>query len=138
MDSDELSNYRGLAARSPMVAAILVMFMLSLTGIPPLGGFIGKLYLFSAAVEAKYYWLVVLAVLNSVVSFVYYGGIVKRMYLEEGPSKAPIRLSLLPRSLLTILAILILLMGIYWTPVAKYSEKSVQMLLKAPPVAQKR
>lgn len=137
MDSDDLMQYRGLASRSPVVAAVFALFLLSLTGIPPLGGFIGKLYLFAAAVDAKFYWLVVVAVLNSVVSFVYYGGVIKRMYLEDGDSKEPVQIPRLSTVLLTVLAIAILVMGLYWAPFANYSEHSSGMLFPQAPMAQK-
>jgi NADH-quinone oxidoreductase subunit N len=129
MDSDDLMQYKGLGSRSPFAAAALAMFMLSLTGIPPFAGFIGKFYLFAAAVHAKFYWLVIIAVLNSVVSFVYYGGVVKRMYLEEG-STTPISLPSLSRALLVIFAIVVLVMGVYWPPFADYSRHSAQIFFE--------
>jgi NADH-quinone oxidoreductase subunit N len=129
MDSDNLNQYRGLRARSPFAAAMLAMFMLSLTGIPPFAGFIGKFYLFAAAVHAKVYWLVIVAVLNSVVSFVYYGGIVKRMFLEEGGTD-PIAIPQLSRVLLIVLGVAVVIMGVYWSPVAEYSRMSAAMLFE--------
>ena len=129
MDSDNLNLYRGLRARSPFAAALMAMFMLSLTGIPPFAGFIGKFYLFAAAVHAKFYWLVIVAVLNSVVSFVYYGGVVKRMFLEEG-STDPIAIPKLSRGLLVVLGIAVVIMGVYWSPIAEYSKVSASMLFE--------
>jgi NADH-quinone oxidoreductase subunit N len=138
MNSDDLAQYRGLRARNPAAAAVLAIFMLSLTGIPPFGGFIAKFYLFAAAVDAKFYWLVIVAVLNSVVSFVYYGGVVRRMYLEESPTTDPIVLPRLSRYLLVALAVGVLIMGIYWTPFARYSEKSASMYSTPSSVAQNK
>jgi NADH-quinone oxidoreductase subunit N len=129
MDSDNLAQYRGLRARSPFAAAMLAMFMLSLTGIPPFAGFIGKFYLFAAAVHAQFYWLVVVAVLNSVVSFVYYGGVVKRMFLEEGGTE-PIQIPRLSRVLLVFFAVAVLVMGLYWSPFADYSQMSANILFE--------
>jgi len=129
MDSDNLSQYRGLGSRSPFAAAILAMFMLSLTGIPPFAGFIGKFYLFAAAIHAKFYWLVIVAVLNSVVSFVYYGGVVRRMYLEEG-SREAIPVPVLSRALMIVLAVAVLVMGLYWSPFADYSQRSAGILFE--------
>ena len=129
MDSDNLSLYRGLRARSPFAASILAMFMLSLTGIPPFAGFIGKFYLFAAAVHAKFYWLVIVAVVNSVISFVYYGGVVKRMFLEEG-SGEPISVPVLSRALMIVMAIAVLFIGIYWSPFADYSQKSAALFFE--------
>jgi NADH-quinone oxidoreductase subunit N len=138
MNSDDLAQYRGLRARNPAAAAVLAIFMLSLTGIPPFGGFIAKFYLFAAAVDAKFYWLVIVAVLNSVVSFVYYGGVVRRMYLEESPTTDPIVLPRLSRYLLVALAVGVLIMGVYWTPFARYSEKSASMYSTPSSVAQNK
>jgi NADH-quinone oxidoreductase subunit N len=129
MDSDNLAQYRGLRARSPFAAAMLAMFMLSLTGIPPFAGFIGKFYLFAAAIHAEFYWLVVVAVLNSVVSFVYYGGVVKRMFLEEG-STEPIQIPQLSRVLLVLFGVAVLLMGVYWSPFADYSQLSANIMFE--------
>lgn len=137
MDGDDLRQYRGLITRSPFAASYLAIFMLSLTGIPPLAGFIGKFYLFAAAIHAKFYWLVIVAVLNSVVSFVYYGGVIKRMFLEEGPSQEPLRLPRLANTLLALLTFGLLVMGLYWTPFAEFSQKSASMLFKQAPIAHK-
>ena len=124
MDSDDLRQYRGLMIRSPMAASVFTIFLLSLTGIPGFGGFIGKLYVFKAAVHAHLYWLVLLAVVNSVISFVYYGGVVKRMILEDGTTKDPIRLPALSRVLLAILAVAVIVLGLYWSPFSNFSESA--------------
>jgi len=81
---DAISDLRGLAARHPLLAAAMALFMLSLTGVPPLAGFIGKFYLFAAAIEAGYVGLVIIAVLNSVMSAYYYIGVIVAMYMDEG------------------------------------------------------
>ncbi len=92
--SDRLDDCAGLARRSPVLALVFTFSLLSLAGIPPLGGFIGKLYLFSAAMERGYLWLVVVAALNSVVSLYYYLLVLKRMYITEAPvSAAPLKVS---------------------------------------------
>jgi NADH-quinone oxidoreductase subunit N len=71
-DRDRLSDLDGLYRRSPLMAVLMTVFMLSLAGFPPFVGFFGKLFLFTAGVSAGYTWLVVLAVLMSVVSVYYY------------------------------------------------------------------
>src|SRR5699024_8716261 len=68
----DIEHYRGLAAARPGVALVLVLSFLSLVGIPPLAGFVGKLLLFLAAIDAGYAWLAVAAVINTVVSLFYY------------------------------------------------------------------
>lgn len=138
MESDNLNEYRGLISRSPVAASTLAIFMLSLTGIPPLAGFIGKFYLFMAAIDAQYYWLVIIAVINSVVSFVYYGGVIRRMFLEDGVNRQPIVLPRLSTAMLAFLGIAVVVMGLYWGPFAEYSQESASMLFKSAPIAQKK
>lgn len=79
-----LDNYKGLAQRSPLVALAMAYFMLSLTGIPPTGGFSGKFYVFRAALEADLAWLAIVGVITSVVSGYYYLRVVYLMYMYEG------------------------------------------------------
>jgi NADH-quinone oxidoreductase subunit N len=91
---DELKDFSGLAFRSPFAAFAMLLFMLSLGGIPPTAGFMGKFWLFSAAIDAQYYWLAVIGVLNSAVSLYYYIRVVVFMYVRKEaigsePSAAP-------------------------------------------------
>jgi len=80
---DELKDFSGLAFRNPFAAFAMLLFMLSLGGIPPTAGFMGKFWLFSAAIDAHYYWLAVIGVLNSAVSLYYYIRIVVFMYVKK-------------------------------------------------------
>ena len=83
-DAALISDYRGLAARHPGLAAAMTLFMLSLAGVPPLAGFVGKFYIFSAALDAGLVGLVIIAVLNSVISAFYYIRVIVAMYMQEG------------------------------------------------------
>jgi NADH-quinone oxidoreductase subunit N len=85
----ELDDYRGLGWRRPALAVCMATCMFALAGIPPTSGFMGKLYIFSAAIEGQYVWLAVIGVLNSVVSAFYYLGVVVTMYMGERPEPAP-------------------------------------------------
>jgi len=78
-----LEDYAGLAARHPVMALALTVFLLSLVGIPPTAGFVGKFYLFGAAVRAGYIWLAVIGVLNSAVAAYYYLRLIVYMYMRE-------------------------------------------------------
>jgi NADH-quinone oxidoreductase subunit N len=80
---DELKDFSGLAFRNPFAAFAMLLFMLSLGGIPPTAGFMGKFWLFSAAIDAHYYGLAVIGVLNSAVSLYYYIRIVVFMYVKK-------------------------------------------------------
>lgn len=81
---EHIQDLAGLGQTSPILALAMTVCMLSLTGIPPLGGFFGKLYLFTAALERGYVVLVLIGVLNSVVSAAYYLGVVRTMYFDSG------------------------------------------------------
>ena len=83
---DELKDFSGLSARHPGAAFAMLLFMLSLGGIPPTAGFMGKLWLFGAAIDAGYVWLAVIGVLNSAISLYYYVRLVVFMYLKKETS----------------------------------------------------
>jgi NADH-quinone oxidoreductase subunit N len=88
--SDEIADYGGLGRRAPIPAAVLTFCLLSLTGLPPTAGFWAKLYIFNAAVQADLVWLVVVAVLNTVVSAFYYLGVARQMYMAEAQTDEPV------------------------------------------------
>jgi NADH-quinone oxidoreductase subunit N len=100
---DTLNDFAGLWNRRPALAAVMTVFLLSLGGLPPTAGFIGKWYIFTAAVEGSYYWLAIIGVLTSVVSVFFYLRIVVMMYMTEGPAEADLRP--LPRAGLAALAV---------------------------------
>lgn len=83
--NDKIESYRGLARRAPMLAAALTLFLLSLAGIPPLAGFIGKFYVFAATIQAGLLTLAIAAAINSAVAAYYYFKIVRVMYLVPVP-----------------------------------------------------
>ena len=108
--SDNLDDYSGLARREPVLALGFTFALLSLAGIPPLAGFIGKFYLFAAAMEKGYLWLVIVASLNSVVSLFYYLTLIKRMYIGESEApKAKLTISFPVKAVLLIACV-----GIFW------------------------
>jgi len=78
-----LDDYSGLSYRSPLTAAALSVFLISLAGIPLTGGFVGKFYLFSAAIQKGYVGLAIVGVLNSVLSVFYYFRLMVIMYMRE-------------------------------------------------------
>ncbi len=108
-----VDDWAGLARRRPAVALAMTLFLLSLAGVPPTGGFFGKFYLFAAAVErAELIWLVVAAVLNSVVSVYYYLRVVVAMYFRDRPEEAAGYRSPATGVVLALLAALVLLLGV--------------------------
>jgi len=110
---DELKDFSGLHFRNPMAAFAMLFFMLSLGGIPPTAGFMGKFWLFSAAIESGYVWLAVIGVLNSAISLYYYLRIVVFMYLKQETSGSePVTTPALTFTLAVALAATIAL-GVY-------------------------
>jgi len=82
-ENTQITDYAGIGFKYPLLAAAMTIFMLSMAGIPPLAGFMGKFYIFSAAVKAKFYWLTVIGVLNSALSVYYYLRVTVFMYFQE-------------------------------------------------------
>jgi NADH-quinone oxidoreductase subunit N len=83
------ADYAGLSRRAPFLAAMMLLFLLALTGIPPTGGFVGKFYLFAAAVEAGWSWVAVVGVVTSAISLYYYFRLVVFMYLKDSDQATP-------------------------------------------------
>jgi len=115
---DRIDDYRGLSKRMPFVSLALAIFLLSLAGIPPFGGFFSKFVLFSSAINAAPYnswmvWLAVAGVLNSALSLYYYARVIRYMYIEESTDVQPLKV---PGSM--NLAIGIALFGIILTGAA--------------------
>ncbi len=82
--NETLDDYAGVGFRSPFLGLAMAVFMLSLAGVPPFVGFVGKFYVFAAAVQAGYVGLAIIGVLNAVISVYYYVGVLVRMYMTEG------------------------------------------------------
>ncbi len=80
--AEDLDDYQGLGWSTPFIGAMLVLFLVSLTGLPPTAGFVGKLMLFQATIDAGLYWLAVVGALNAVVSLFYYFKIARALYLR--------------------------------------------------------
>jgi NADH-quinone oxidoreductase subunit N len=114
---DQINDYRGLARRHPGLAAAMALFMLSLAGVPPLAGFVGKFYIFAAALDAGLVWLVLIAVLNSVISAYYYVRVIVAMYMQEGGVEVE-RLSARPGLLISVAvaAVAVIIIGLFPQP----------------------
>jgi len=125
--STDLPAYMGLAQRSPRLALILMLALLSLAGIPPLAGFTAKFYLFAAVYGQGYVWLVFLGVINSAISLYYYLRVVRALYIAPPEAEAP-SLKPLPGALTTVLTLTmvgILLLGVYPGPVVAVARAAV-------------
>lgn len=126
LKSDHIDSYAGLSQRSLILPLLLVIFLLSLAGIPPLSGFVGKFTLFAAVVEAKLIWLAVVGVLNSVVSVYYYMRIAQRMYFQPPQTLEPVKLAPALSGALAVTAGLTFWIGIYPGPFLELVRASAQ------------
>ncbi len=127
----EVRDYAGLGRRHPVLALALSLFLLSLVGIPPLAGFVGKVYLFGAAVRAGFIWLAVIAVLNSALAAYYYLRVIVYMYMRdpEGASASPVP-SFAGALGLAIALVGVVLLGIVPAPFADLAAAAVAPLLR--------
>jgi len=126
---DAIEDYAGLSQKSPGLALTMLLFLLSLAGIPPLAGFIGKFYLFAAVMKEGFLWLVVVGVLNSIVSLYYYLQVVRQMYIIPPRTEEPVPVSPALSGALLIATIGVLLFGIYPTPLVELIRVATQAFL---------
>ena len=117
-----MQNFDGMAKRAPFLSLLMLIFVLSLAGIPPLGGFLGKFYLFAAAVQrdAQHFgllWLVVLGIFMSAVSLYYYLILLKHIYVIEGADRSPIVTPKYLNVALALVALAVLALGLWPKPV---------------------
>ncbi len=128
INSDAIADYAGMAKRAPYLAAALAVALISLTGIPPTVGFITKVYVFGAAVNAGLEWLVVVGVINSVISAYYYFGIIKTMYLSKPKSDEPIESKFPIRLAVGVTIAGVLLFGVYPIVLLDLAKAAAQAL----------
>jgi NADH-quinone oxidoreductase subunit N len=130
LNSEEVEDYNGLGYRSPVLGVCMTVFLISLTGLPPTSGFIGKLYVFSAVINSGYLWLAVIGVLNSVVSLYYYVKIIRNMYLRDVEStKSKLVFSPVTIAIVLLLAVPTLLFGVYFTPIIEWANYSMNIFV---------
>jgi NADH-quinone oxidoreductase subunit N len=128
---EDLGAYKGLAWRGGALPAIaLSIFLLSLTGIPATVGFIGKFYVFAAAIREQFYILALIGILNSVVSLYYYMRPVREMFLEEPPGEeAPLAIEYWNYGLMGALAIATIFLGLYPPPIIGFASRSLHFFV---------
>lgn len=110
---ETIDGMNGLVRRSPILAIMMAVFLFSLVGLPPMGGFIAKLWLLTALWEAKWFILVFVAVFNTLISLYYYARIARAMIMSDD-GQPVIRTPLLGRAAVTVCALVILLTGTLW------------------------
>jgi len=122
LNSDLIEDYSGMGRRAPLMALALTLCLISLIGMPPAAGFMAKFYIFSAAVQHNLLWLVIIAVINSVISAYYYLRVVKVMWLGEAISEEKVPSSGALRLSLFLSCLGVLLLGIIPGHVMKLAE----------------
>ena len=125
---DELKDLNGLYFRRPFAAFAMLFFMLSLGGIPPTAGFMGKFWLFSAAIESGYYWLAVIGVLNSAISLYYYVRIVVFMWLKNEPAGSEPILNPAMAAVIGVALAATIVLGVYPRLLFEFAEASARTL----------
>jgi NADH-quinone oxidoreductase subunit N len=125
---DELKDFSGLHARHPFAAFAMLVFMLSLGGIPPTAGFMGKLWLFGAAIDAGYVWLAVIAVLNSAISLYYYIRIVVFMYVKPQGAGSEVKTTPSLGIALAVAVFATIALGVYPRLLFELAEMSARTL----------
>jgi NADH-quinone oxidoreductase subunit N len=127
--NDSLRDYAGLWHSHPALAGLMTVSLLSLGGLPPTAGFIGKWYIFSAAVSAGYYKLAIVGVLTSVVSVFFYLRVVVMMYMADRDS-APVPATITPIGMaaLSVAIVAIFYLGILPAPVLDLASKSISTI----------
>ena len=129
LNAHVIDDWKGMGRINPILSAFMVLSLLSLTGLPPTAGFVGKVYVFAELFKhQQFYWLAVVAILNSVVSLYYYFSIVKAMYLDEveTPVEAIEAHPVIKWSIILFSA-QNLLFFIYWEPLIEFIDNSIHL-----------
>jgi NADH-quinone oxidoreductase subunit N len=125
LGTEEIDGYRGLGWRTPFLAAMLTVFLFSLTGLPPFAGFVGKYFLFAAVIKQGNYWLAVVAAVNTVISLFYYARIIRAMWMDNPLDPSPIRVGGGAVFFVALLAVPTLALGIWWEPLLNFAHRSI-------------
>jgi NADH-quinone oxidoreductase subunit N len=128
-EHDEVRDFAGLWRSEPVLATLLTVFLLSLGGFPPTAGFIGKWYIFAAAIDQGHYALAIIGVLTSVISVYYYLRIIVMMYMSESAHTEPVaKLSPAATAALAMATAAVLYLGVYPTDAIELALRSVSRL----------
>ena len=130
---DDLKDFDGMAKRAPFLSSLMLIFVLSLAGIPPLGGFFGKFYLFASAIKRDsqnfgLLWLVVLGILMSAVSLYYYLVLLKHIYVVDSKNQSRIITPTYLNVGLGLVALAVVLLGVYPKPILELLNSLVAAL----------
>ena len=129
IESDNIDDFAGMSRRAPYLAAALGFAMISLTGVPPTVGFMAKVYIFGAAVNAGLMWLAVVGVVNSVLSAYYYLRVLRVMYLSPSAAEEPVTFGLPLRLVVLGTVVGVLLFGVYPKWLLQMAETAAKVLM---------
>jgi NADH-quinone oxidoreductase subunit N len=122
----DLRDYPGLYRRAPLLTVAMGFFLLSLVGIPPFVGFLGKLYVFAAVIEAGYGWYAVVGAVNAAIAAYYYFRILKVMVIDAGNEDKPaIQLAFADRAWLVVFALANLVPLLFWSRIEAWTRGSL-------------
>ena len=133
-DSEDVTTLAGLNRRSPFLAFVMTLSVVSLAGIPPLAGFFGKFLLLKAVIErgattSAYYWLAGVAVIGVVISLYYYFGLIRAIYWSETTAdSSPITVPLAAKLALAVCSAGILIIGLYPQPLLNTTSQATEAL----------
>jgi NADH-quinone oxidoreductase subunit N len=122
---EDLDDIAGLVHKSPGYAVLMLIFLLSLAGIPPTAGFLGKYYIFLALIQTGHYVLAVVATLYVAVAIYYYFKIVRSMFIREQQEKAPLALSFGLRFAVVLSGVMTLAIGLYPEPFLRMAQTTI-------------
>jgi len=129
---EEIADYAGLSRRNPLLALMMLAAFLSLAGMPPFGGFVAKVFVFAAGVEANFVWLVIVGILNSIIGVYYYLNVLKYVYLYRMPGEDeeqhPVPLTRPYTIALVMLVVGVVLIGTVFAPWFGWSSDGVFVL----------
>lgn len=128
MGTANIVDYAGLIRRSPFLSIALLIFFLSLIGIPPTGGFMGKLFVFGAAIDQKLFLLAFIGVLNSVISVYYYFGVGRQVFFVQGDDESPIRPGFVMNAVVGLTLVMTLLIALWGEPFITFVTSSTPIL----------
>lgn len=126
--SDDIDDLSGLAQRSPLLAVVMTVSLLSMAGLPPMAGFVGKMYIFMAITDKGYLWLAILGLVLSMVSVYYYMLVVKVMYSKDAKDPQAFTMSGSLRIVALLSLIATLFIGIYPAPLAALANAAARSL----------
>jgi len=127
---ESFEDFKGLGWEMPLLGGAMTLFMISLTGLPPTAGFIGKFYVFYSVLNAdpSFFWLVFAGAINSVISLYYYVRVIKVMYLDGNRKETISTPTKMTTALLLGTGLPTLIFGVYWSPIANWVESSMHFL----------